>query len=407
MSRSHPPRTPNARRPGPLVAHSSAAFGVAAVQAIVVPFVALQAVAFGVSPAGIGVLVSTGLFVPVFVATRIGRWVDRYGVRRVVVAALVAFAGGAVPFVLAPSVPTLFLLAVAVNLGHVAGIVATQRGVADAPVSRESAYGWFTMTVSVGQLVGPVVMGVVFDAWSGQGVAAVVVASSLLFAVASTVMVPRRSGTPAAPGDLPQPPPVSPWRAWAAKRGVRIAVLGSGAALFALSVHQTFYPVALESLHLSASTIGAILSVRAAASLVVRPFLQRAVQVAGSRAYVYVAALLMCAVGVATPFTSAPVVLAVVASALLGMGGGFAQPLSMVVLAEQVAPRVHGAFLGVRMAVNYASVAVATALVGALLARYGAPVAFAFAATLPLVLAILVARARRHVDAAPAHAAAG
>jgi MFS family permease len=117
-----------------------------------------------------------------------------------------------------------------------------------------------------------------------------------------------------------------------------------------------------------------------------------------SNAALFAASLLACAVGIALPLAPAPFVLGLVGSVLIGIGSGFAQPLSMVILVDNVATAARGALLGVRMAVNYGGIGLSSFTVGAAVTALGGTAAFALAALLPTSLAIGVVRYRADVD---------
>ena len=168
-----------------------------------------------------------------------------------------------------------------------------------------------------------------------------------------------------------------------------------------MGAHQAFYPVVLDGMGVAAGTIGLILALRAAASIAVRPFLALFIRWTGSRAVVYGASLAACGIGIAIPFLPAPIALAAGASLLLGVGSGLAQPMSMVLLVDHVPPEHHGSLLGVRMAVNYASIGVATVALGAAIATVGPVAAFAATGAFPAAMAAAVLRRRAQVDAAP------
>lgn len=368
---------------------------IATVQAIVIPFASLYATGLGARPLLVGVVVASGFLIPLLAAVRIGKIVDRFGVRAVVTAGAVLMVAAPVPVALAPSVVTVGLLSIVANFGHVAGIVASQRAVARTVRSRETAFGWFTTCVSVGQLIGPLAMGLAIEAIGlPGGVVATVVAAGL----ALTLVLLTRSRLPGPSPDAASGAPISVRSDLRDRPVVLIAIGGSGAVLFTMAAHQAFYPVVLDGLGVTAGTIGMILAVRAAAAIAVRPFLAAFIRLSGSRAAVYGAALAACGLGIAVPLLPAPIALAVTASFLLGVGSGVAQPLSMVLLVDHVPAERHGSLLGVRMAFNYGGMGLASVTVGTALTLLGPVAAFTLSGALPVALAIAVMRGRRDVD---------
>ncbi len=372
---------------------------IATVQAIVIPFAALYASGLGAAPFAVGAVVASGFLVPLLAAVRIGKIVDRFGARAVITVGAGLLALAAVPVAVAPSLWTIAALAVITNFGHVSAIVASQRSVARTVRSRETAFGWFTTSVSVGQLIGPLAMGVAIDHFGFGGGTAATLAAAVAVLVLALAVRRRLPGPSPTAADAA---PVSVRRDLRADPVVPVAILGSGGVLFAMGAHQAFYPVVLDGLGVGAGTIGGILALRAAAAIAVRPFLAAWVRASGSRAVVYGASLAACGVGIAIPFLPAPVALAAAASLLLGLGSGLAQPMSMVLLVDHVPPEHHGSLLGVRMAVNYGAIGVASVALGALIAGVGPVAAFAATGAFPAAMAAVVWRRRGQVDGAAA-----
>ncbi len=88
---------------------------IATVQAIVIPFASLYATGLGAPPLLVGVVVASGFLIPLLATVRIGKIVDRFGVRTVVTAGAVLMVAAPVPVALAPSVVTVGLLSIVAN----------------------------------------------------------------------------------------------------------------------------------------------------------------------------------------------------------------------------------------------------------------------------------------------------
>jgi MFS family permease len=379
-----------------LILLSAKGFLVATAQAIVVPLAALYATRLGASPSLVGIVVALGFLVPLLAAIRVGRLTDRFGVRTVMALGVTLLLVGPLPVVVAPSVASLVVLIVLTNLGHVSIVVASQHDVARTLPSREAAYGWFTTSVSVGQLVGPMAMGIAvelggFPAGLGVTAAASGLAVLLMVLWGRTMLSARQ-----APTDGYRKPSIG--SALAGSRAVPLSIASSGAVLFTMGVHQVFYPIVLDTAGVGISTIGLVLSARAGAAIIVRPILPVVARTVRSNAALFAASLAACAVGIALPLFAAPVALGLVGSVLIGVGSGFAQPLSMVILVDNVSAAARGALLGVRMAVNYGGIGLSSFSVGAAVSALGGTAAFALAALPPAALAMSVLRYRSDVD---------
>ena len=86
------------------------------------------------------------------------------------------------------------------------------------------------------------------------------------------------------------------------------------------------------------SLIGALMSVRALASTVIRPLMPLLVRRLGSRSRTALAAMTVAAVAFGLTGLGEQIVVLALLAAVLGLAVGVAQPLAMVVLADHVDP---------------------------------------------------------------------
>lgn len=356
-------RRPSARHDLALLSAASAVAMVGwSMLTLLLPLLALR---YGAGAGGVGVLVAGAAILPLWLAIPIGRTVDRWGARRVMA---IGFAGTTLALLPMAVAPSLTWLAVAYVVGSAlqnAFIIGAQALIAvlgAAGRGREAAYGWWTTAMAAGQVVGPVLAGVALDLYgAGPAIGAVAVAIASALALVLSVRTGGRSEAV-----------VPPFR-WAAgvalvrDRTVGIALLTSGAAVWAMTVHATYVPIHLEALALPAVAIGAIVSLRSVAAVVVRPFMPQLIARLGGRERTVAFTLVAMAAGLAG-ITVSPSPWAIgLWVVLFGAGHGLSQPISMVMVADRVAARERGAALGVRLMLNR-------------LAQVVAPVAFAFVA---------------------------
>ena len=375
------------------------AFSASIVQALVVPAVALYAAALGASAGVIGTMIALGFAIPLTLAVGVGRMVDAIGARHLVLSAFVLLTVAPFVALLAPSLTTLTVLVALVNVAHVGAIVASQREVARVGVLRSRGFGWYTTFVAVGQLLGPLAMGWSLEVWGFAGalgfasaLATIGLVSGAAFAHTSPASASTSGHTArgvAAPAESSEISHRAP---------VMLSMVASAGVLFTMGVHQTFFPLLLDDLGARPVMIGVILSARALAAIVVRPFLATVTRVVGSSGTVLAACLALAAFGIGAPALAATELLALICSFAVGVGSGLAQPLSMVLVSDHTPSHRHGVMLGVRMAVNYAALASAALLVGPLVSLAGFGAAFGGAALVPGGLAISTWRARRALD---------
>ncbi|MEX2534543.1 MAG: MFS transporter [Trueperaceae bacterium] len=317
------------------------------------PLVPLYGLALGASPAMVGLLVSAAFLLPLFLAIPTGALVDRWGSRELITAAAAALAAAELAVMLVPGLLTLALAQVVIGLCQLTLAVAAQVFVAtlDSGKSRETNFGWYTTFLSAGQLAGPLLAGVVADQVgysAGFGLASVIAAAA---ALVSRFLVPGKQlqlvkesmGLWGGKGHL---------RAVLSKAGVQVAILLTFGILFGLSVFQTFFPVYLDELAYSATTIGVLISLRPLTAMLVRPFISSIVRIFGSHTRTAGATVLLVALGLATTSLVNSTATLVLASVLVGIGWGISQPFSMVMIVDHVRDAERGFALGIRLTGN-------------------------------------------------------
>jgi MFS family permease len=175
--------------------------------------------------------------------------------------------------------------------------------------------------------------------------------------------------------------------------GVQLAVLSSAGVFVAISVKQAFLPVALQELGYPATTIGALISLTALASVLVRPLMPLFSRTFGGPARTLVVAMAAVAVGVGALGMVSSVVAFGVLAVLAGFGTGIGLPLSIVTVASHVEARHRGSALGLRLSLNRAAQLVMPVAVGGAIgaAGYG----FGFGLTGVVLAGLAVAAALR------------
>lgn len=342
--------------------------------------VSLSALGLGASPLTVGVLMSLYAVVPMLLAVTAGRMIDRVGAfRPIAIGGAIVAAGTLLPFAW-PGLPVLFVTAVTVGtafmlqhiaLNHVIGSLgdASQR-----PVN----FSWFALGYATSGTLGPLLAGFALD---HAGPRAAFLLLALLPAIGTGLLLWRR-------GLLP---PVQPPRADASQhrlsdllRNPRLlpVYLFSGLLAAGWDLYTFVIPVYGNSIGLSASTIGIVMS-----SFALATFLVRLVMPSVARRLtewsVICAALLVAGMAYALfPLAKgAPLLMA--ASFLLGLGLGCAQPMIMAALYAASPPGRQGEVVGVRTTMINASSTVMPLGFGAVGAALGmGPVLWTMAAAL-------------------------
>jgi MFS family permease len=369
-----------------------AAMGISFVaQSITLLVVPLYASTLGAPPAAIGLLVSAAFLMPTVFAIPMGRLVTRFGVRRMMTAGAAGMALAPVAALAAPGFAGLLAMQLLIGTTQLAMGIAAQATVAEAArgPALERAFGWYTTAASVGQMAGPLVGGVLLDVATPSAAFATAAAlplASLACALSLRVPPGRRlaAGSPfgyRAQAELLRGNPA-----------VQVALVLTVAVLLAFGTHAAFFPVYLEGLAVPASVIGALLSLRALASTLVRPLMAWAIVIAGGRARAMVACVAALALGVGATGLAGGVLPLGLLAVLIGIAAGLGQPLSLVVLSEHVPTEERPSALGLRLTFNQGTQLAGPIALGAVAQAAGYAAMFVVGGLLLVVVLALLLR---------------
>jgi len=364
--------------------------------------VPLRALELGASPSLVGVILSAPYLLPLVFAIPLGGVVSRIGPQKMFFIGAIGMMLGPLLSLLAPTFLGLLATQVTIGLTHVVMVIAAQSVVAGLGRGRtlERYFGWYTMCLSGGQLVGPLLAGYLIDTISMNGVFVVISAVPAIGLVSSCFFVGNARSGHAIPRSL------LGYRAQASllreNIGVQMSLTVTIAVLFALGAHGAFLPVYLEELTFSATLIGVLVSLRALTAMLIRPVMPQIIQALGGRARTMIASVAAVAMGLMwTGMTGSVLALAVLAI-MVGLGSGISQPLSMVILAEHVHPDQRSSALGLRLMGNRGAQVLAPLLLGIIAELVGFTLTFLFTGTLLLAMLVIVVRLRPRFDQAEA-----
>jgi MFS family permease len=387
------------------------------------PMVTYRALALGASPFEVGLVQSAFSLLPALTAVAVGRWVDRVGEGRVLALGMVLMSIGSLSMALNGSLLLLGVGQVVMGLGQVLNLVCTQAIAANwgSRDGREGRFGWHGTAASLGQLAGPAIAAALVGGAADAQLAGIADASGapaanaeapvFLFTAIGTAIAftlamlipprsPRRAGQVA-----PGPAPGMLRAAWIVTRrpGMVTAMVVAITIISSIDVLIAYLPAYGEAVGLSVATVGALLSIRGGATLISRLFMTRLIAALGrerllssSMAVAGLGFLLLPLVG-ATP-------LIFVLMALIGLGLGLGQPMTIAWIANRAPRRERALALGVRLMGNRAALVVTPTLMGALA---GATGLVALWITLALVLGSGALAARRSPLSEPRDAPPG
>ena len=353
--------------------------------------VPLRALELGASPSLIGVVLSAPYLLPLVFAIPLGGVVTRVGPQRVFFIGGIGMVLGPWLSVAATTFSGLIATQVIVGLAHVVMVIAAQSVVATLGRGRtlERYFGWYTMCLSGGQLIGPLLAGRMIDTLSMNWVFATIGSIPAIGMVSACFFVGAARRGHRASGSL------LGYRAQASllrhNSGVQMSIAVTVAVLFALGAHAAFLPIYLEELTFSATLIGALVSLRALAAMLIRPIMPQAIEAMGGRSRTLIASVAAVALGLMFTGTTGSVALLATLAILVGLGSGISQPLSMVILAEHVPAEQRSSALGMRLMGNRGAQVIAPLVLGVMAELVGFTLTFLLAGgALLAVLAVVI-----------------
>lgn len=341
----------------------------------------------------VGVVAAAFAIVPLFLAIPLGRRADRrHGAQLVVFGCAVEILG-CVLLAFGRTAVALGAASAVVGIGHLALALGAQ-----AVIARESAderhdqhFALLTAGVSAGQLFGPLVAGLVIGgrASPASTTHALLVAAAIAGIATVFAGVAQRGN-----GDVDGAQPRqehTPVGSILGTHGVAAAIFASVAVLSATDIFTAYLPVVGDKHDIGPSTVGALLALRAAASLASRIGIATLVRRVGRARLMTAAAVAAAAAFTALTFTSNVVVLAALAL-VVGVGLGFAQPLSMTIVVQLVPEHARASALAVRLTGNRLGQVAAPAAAGLLAGSAGGSSVFWLTSGLLATSALAVAK---------------
>jgi len=341
------------------------------------PTVTYHALSLGANAIDVGLVQSAFSVLPVFTAVFMGRRIDRAGEGQFMVGSLACLGLGALLAAVSGSLLVLAAAQALMGFGAITMLIAGQAMVANrgSREGRDRRYATYTTVMAVGQLLGPILAAAVLaTATRGAGESVVLAGTAVALGLATAVAVgfprgPSRPSTPAAARD-PGPNLLGSAGLVLRRPGMPAAMFVGVVVISTVDVLAAYLPLYGESAGLSVALVGALLSIRAGATLVSRLFMVRLIAWLGRRR------LLALSLGVSTvglgliPFTTAPPIL-VVLMVLGGFALGMGQPMTIAWVANRSTRRDRATALGVRLTANRAALLVVPTAMGVIAGAAG------------------------------------
>ena len=340
-----------------------------------------RALDLGAGALGLGLIAASFAVPALLSALPAGRLADRVGGIKLVIAGIAVQVTGIVAAAMTGGLPWLLAASAGVGFGQILTVVGQQSFVAERADrnATDSAFGFLTSAISVGQVIGPLFATSIATAGWRSGAAdpdttlALLAAALLVLLALPACWVLMRS--PAVSRvSFDQVDRRAGARAIVRTAGLWRALIVSGIVLASLDMLYAFLPAWAAANAVSVTTVGWLLALRAAVTVISRVGLGRLVARLGRRILLIISLVVAAVSLCALPFVGAPGATAVMIG--LGIGLGLPQPLTMAWVVARADPAVRGAALGLRLTSNRALQITVPIVVGAAAGPIGSDAIF-------------------------------
>ena len=322
----------------------------------------LYALKLGASTLAVGMVAATFSILPMLLAVSAGRLVDRFGARWPMMFGAVGGGLGTLLPYFVPGLTALYIAGTMCGLAMIFFNLATQNlvGLISTPQNRTRNFSNYTLTMSASSLLGPIIGGFAIDhtdyATTCLMLALLPLVPLIMLAVKGGALPGGTRHVAKADGgmrDMLVDPVVR-----------RLLITGS---LFnaGINLYQVYLPVYAHSIGFSASAIGIVLAMNAAAAFIARLSLPRLIDKLGEqRLLAY--AFFVGAVNLALiPFFHDALMLGLI-SFTFGLGMGCGQPVVIMLMFSNSQSGRSGEALGLKFAVNQLTKLVCPVIFGAI-----------------------------------------
>jgi MFS family permease len=298
-------------------------------------------------PLAVGMLAASFSVIPVLFSWMSGRWVDRFGSRWLLLIGVGGSAGGMLlPFFM-PSLTTVLLAGTLSGLSMTFCNVSLQNlvGQISSPQQRAKNFSNYSLAGALSSFVGPMIAGFSIDHLGHHSTCLTVLGLAMIplgmLGIRGSTL-PRGSGKAEHAGTL--------WNIFSAP-GIGRVLIVSSIAQIANDLFQFYMPVYAHDAGLSASAIGIVLAMYAAASFVVRFVLPRLIAKSSEDKVLAVAFGMAAAAFLLVPFVHHGAMLALM-SFLLGLGMGCTSPITMMLMYASSPPGRSAEAMGLRQTIE-------------------------------------------------------
>jgi MFS family permease len=366
-----------------------------AATAVARPMASYRALEIGMDPSSLGFVAAAFAIAPVVFALSIGRQIDRWGPFVFLVGSTAVMVTASVGLAFAATPAALLVLIGLLGLGQLVFVVSDQTLVGSRTPSGayDGRFGSLSFVASLGQLIGPALAGLLAADGTSEGTSRALLVGAVLSVAALPLALTLWRGDPGPAVPLPDVRPAAPGILSILRMpGMGPAMLASLTVLATMDVITVYLPALGEERGLTVTTVGALLAVRAGASMVSRLFMGRLIAVIG-RDRLLTGSLFVAAAAVVV-LALAPPPMAFIAMTVAGLTLGIGQPLTMSWVAAQATETARATAMSLRLLGNRVGQVVIPVAAGSLAVVTGAGGVLAAAAFTVAVSAVVVAGRR-------------
>lgn len=334
---------------------------------------ALFALELGASPFVVGMLTALFSLAAATLAVPVGRLADRYGARWLLVAGSVGSALGLfLPYVF-PSLAMVLFAGALSGLSLVCYNVTTQNltGLFSTPEHRARNFSNYSLTMSGGALIGPLIGGFLFDHVPHQTaclILSIVSLSPLL--MISTRRGPLEKGALQRPEAKPSTASGGSTMALFKDAGIRNTIIKASVLSSGLNMMSAYLPVYGHAVGLSASVIGIVVAMNATAAFVVRAILPQMIARLKEKKVMALSFTFGAAALLLIPFFQHAVPLGMLAF-LFGLGMGAGQPVVTMLIFQYSPAGRSGEGIGLKITTNHLTNMVSPLVFGGIATAFG------------------------------------
>jgi MFS family permease len=312
------------------------------------PIVSLYADSLGASAAEIGMLVSAYALLPMLLAIKFGKVLDRIGARKLTLYGAMGMFVSVIAPILYPTYYSLLFTQLVMGCSVICCLISMQKTIGNLKGNRDKLIAMFSLMSSLGEFIGPIQSSFIYEHY-GIKITFGISAAILLLVITSIFFIPNRMW-----GKIKSQSQKVAFKSTIsllANINLRKALIISALVLSSKDLFVAYFPVYGADVGLRPSMIGIIISVSAAMAILIRVFQFPLVQRFG-KGKILTATLFMSAISFFIIPLFSQTYLLLLISAFLGVGLGLGQPLSLVFSMNSSSSDRHGEVLGLRLTMN-------------------------------------------------------